>query len=167
MKDTLTYYCHYNIWANQKIIDFLKAQDTPLLDTFVESSFPSIRKTILHIYSAEQSWLARMSQNPSMNKQIMDDFENIHLMMDGWLNISKSLLQFVEIQEIPYFENIIAYHTWDGNAHKMKPKLMIHHCLNHSTYHRGQLIMMARQLGIKKAVPSTDLLYFSRDFGAY
>jgi len=45
----------------------------------------------------------------------------------------------------------------------MQPKIMVHHCMNHSTYHRGQLITLARQLGMKEGVPSTDLLYFSRE----
>jgi len=34
--------------------------------------------------------------------------------------------------------------------------------MNHSTYHRGQMITLARQLGLKEGVPSTDLLYYSR-----
>lgn len=57
----------------------------------------------------------------------------------------------------------VPYTTWDGTAWEMSLKLMVQHCTNHSTYHRGQLITLARQLGIKKEVPSTDLLYFSRE----
>ncbi len=36
------------------------------------------------------------------------------------------------------------------------------HCMNHSTFHRGQLITIFRQLGFKKLF-STDLIAFSRD----
>jgi uncharacterized damage-inducible protein DinB len=38
---------------------------------------------------------------------------------------------------------------------------MIHHCMNHSTYHRGQIITMGKQLNLSKA-PSTDLIFYYR-----
>ena len=34
------------------------------------------------------------------------------------------------------------------------------HVVNHSTYHRGQIITMLRQLGVKP--PGTDLIMFYR-----
>ena len=71
--------------------------------------------------------------------------------------------QYVERQEVDFFEKELSYQTWDGTPWKMQPKIMIHHCMNHSTYHRGQLITLARQLGMRAGVPSTDLLYYSRE----
>jgi uncharacterized damage-inducible protein DinB len=35
------------------------------------------------------------------------------------------------------------------------------HMFNHSTYHRGQLVTMLRQLGVQK-LPSTDFIVWSR-----
>jgi len=34
------------------------------------------------------------------------------------------------------------------------------HCINHSTYHRRQLITIARSIGIDKNLPSTDFFFF-------
>ncbi|WP_431607929.1 DinB family protein [Zunongwangia profunda] len=34
------------------------------------------------------------------------------------------------------------------------------HLFNHGTYHRGQIISMAHQLGFTE-IPSTDFLFFS------
>jgi len=36
---------------------------------------------------------------------------------------------------------------------------MIHHCMNHSTYHRGQLITIGRQAGLQDP-PRTDFIYY-------
>jgi uncharacterized damage-inducible protein DinB len=36
---------------------------------------------------------------------------------------------------------------------------VLHHIFNHSTYHRGQLVTMLRQLG-SKDIPATDFIAF-------
>ncbi|MGB3005447.1 MAG: DinB family protein [Chitinophagaceae bacterium] len=36
------------------------------------------------------------------------------------------------------------------------------HVFNHAAYHRGQLINMLRQLGVKK-LPATDFIIWSRN----
>jgi len=38
---------------------------------------------------------------------------------------------------------------------------MLTHVFNHGTYHRGQLITMARQLGVEK-LQQTDFIIWSR-----
>ena len=163
MKDLLLYSCQYNLWANSKIALFFSDKSEELLTRPIENSFPSIRKTIVHILSAERSWLARLAQNPANNKQVVDDFPSTQGVLIALLHISEQLIGFVEQQESAFLHQTIPYTTWDGTAWKMPPKTMIQHCVNHSTYHRGQLITLARQLGMKKDVPSTDLLYFSRE----
>ncbi len=167
MKDTLTYYCQYNFWANTKIALFLSDKSEDILSAHIENSFPSIRKTLLHIHSAEKSWLARLSQNPANNKKVEDDFPSTQELLNSLLHTSKQFITFVDQQEEDFFNQTLSYHTWDGTSWKMTPKVMIQHCTNHSTYHRGQLITLARQLGLKKEVPSTDLLYFSRENAAF
>ena len=36
----------------------------------------------------------------------------------------------------------------------------IMHVINHSTYHRGQVVTIARVLGIKENIPATDYNFF-------
>lgn len=163
MKKILSYYCHYNLWANAKIALFFSDKPEDLLTAPIENSFPSIKKTVLHIHSAEKSWLARLSQDSSNNKQVVDDFPNTQALLIALLHTSEQMIKFVDQQAEDFFNQTLSYNTWDGNVWEMPPKIMIQHCTNHSTYHRGQLITLARQLGMKKEVPSTDLLYFSRE----
>lgn len=163
MKYILTYYCEYNVWANQKIALFFKDKPVDLLVQTIENSFPSIHKTALHILSAEKSWLARMEKDASNNSRVRDDFESTTAVFEALVQTSTNFQKFVAAQDSAFFEQIVSYNTWDGTVWEMQPRIMIHHCMNHSTYHRGQLITLARQLGMKESVPSTDLLYFSRE----
>ncbi len=162
MKELLTYYCDYNIWANEKLADFFADKSEELLSRPIENSFPSIRKTLIHILSAERSWLARLAQQPGNNKRVEDEFGTTKEAFNALLKSSKDFAQFVHNQPAIFFDSPIIYNTWDGTKWEMLPKVMIHHCMNHSTYHRGQLVTLARQLGMRQGVPSTDMLYYSR-----
>jgi len=39
---------------------------------------------------------------------------------------------------------------------------MIMHCMNHSTYHRGQIITLLRELGATE-IPGTDMIAYIRE----
>lgn len=162
MKEILTYYCDYNIWANEKLANFFVDKSEELLARPIENSFPSIRKTLIHILSAEKSWLARLAEQPANNKRVEDEFATSAMAFKALVAGSTDFAQFVHKQADSFFDKPIVYHTWDGNKWEMLPKIMIQHCMNHSTYHRGQLVTLARQLGMRHGVPSTDLLYYSR-----
>lgn len=49
---------------------------------------------------------------------------------------------------------------------KLPVNVILMHVFNHATYHRGQLVTMLRQLGVKK-IPQTDfMVYMSKKKGA-
>ena len=62
------------------------------------------------------------------------------------------------------FNGIITYKVLDGKEYKSTTEEIIIHCMNHSTYHRGQLITMLHQSGFKD-VGSTDYIRFCREKG--
>lgn len=142
--------------------DFFIKQQEELLSQQIENSFPSIRKTALHILGAERSWLARMQMDIENNKQVQDDFSSTQAVFAALVDTSTNFSNFVQIQEDGFFNKEVSYQTWDGASWTMLARIMVHHCMNHSTYHRGQLITLARQLGMKEGIPSTDILFYSR-----
>ena len=156
--DMIRKYTAYNLWANQQLAEWLKNTDESLFDKEVESSFPSLRQTVAHIWNAEAGWLNYIRDLP-WGEAPSKTFEgSINEMLDSWLNTSAD---------------------FDGHVRKMSEKDlysekpdtkgngktayidMIHHCMNHSTYHRGQLITMGRQLGLQNP-PRTDFIYYIR-----
>jgi uncharacterized damage-inducible protein DinB len=66
MKELLLQYAQYNEWANKRITDAMYKLETRLEDKEISSSFPSIRATVHHSWSAEFVWLQRLllSQQP-------------------------------------------------------------------------------------------------------
>ncbi|MEO1261632.1 MAG: DinB family protein [Bacteroidota bacterium] len=164
MKKIYTQYCRYNFWANQKLSAIFKELPEEKADQFVESSFPSAKKTILHIWDAEIIWLKRLHGEmpgsfPS-NAFVGNTIEAIA----GLLKTSRDFIDFVERQDDIFFDEKFTVQTITAGSYTQKAGEMIHHCMNHSTYHRGQLLMMARQLGLKN-LPSTDMIFYLREEG--
>jgi uncharacterized damage-inducible protein DinB len=165
MKQLLSESARYNAWANERLIHLFRTADEALINQSVVSSFPSIRATLLHIWDAESLWLERLNGNsptqfPSknFNGTNEDVYSNV-------LTTSKALIEFIETRPAPFFRDRLTFKTISPpRDYKETVTDMAHHCLNHSTFHRGQLVVMCRQLGIAP-IPSTDYILYVREHG--
>ena len=52
----MTNYADYNSWVNQKYVDWLSTKPDELLHKETPSSFPSIIRTLNHIWSTQEFW---------------------------------------------------------------------------------------------------------------
>ena len=163
MKELLSRYAQYNIWANKKIIDVLLKLDENVLDKEIISSFSSIRKTVYHIWSAEYIWMQRLDlvEHPIwMELDFNGSFQDA---CKAWQRSSESLLTFIERQyDDKAFEHVFQYYSPFKKDHfKRQVYITLTHVFNHSTSHRGQLITLLRQAGETK-IPETDLIAFAK-----
>ena len=161
MKETLSLFAHYNVWANKLIIDVLLGLDDELLDKEIASSFSSLRKTVYHTWSAEYIWLQRMQQveHPIWIEQsFTGSFEEA---CNEWQKASEGLAAFVDDHEDERLRQVFEYYSILKKQSFTKPlSTTLLHVFNHSTYHRGQLVTMLRQAGVV-TIPGTDLVNFA------
>lgn len=145
------------------MIEVLRALDEETLDREMVSSFPSIRKTVYHSWCAEQIWLDRLmlKENPVwMETVFTGDFDTACSL---WQEASANLLDFVNRQfDDRAFDHVTEYYDLKKRSHKTPVKIILQHVFNHATYHRGQLVTMLRQAGVKQ-IPQTDLIVFARE----
>ena len=162
MKEMLVEYAHYNLWANENLITLFRSVDDALISQNIVSSFPSIRATLLHILDAETVWIERLNGN-SMNAFPSINFDGTNEeVFEKVLNKSKEFALYVEDLHAAVLRDKRTFTTFAGIEMKEQIRIMIQHCMNHSTFHRGQLVMMCRQLGISP-IPKTDFIYYSRE----
>ncbi len=155
-------YCNYNLWANRRIIDLFQPESKALWERKVISSFPSVQQTMLHIWNAETIWLSRL-QGHSPTKFPSKNFQGSKAdLTEGWLATSRQFRDFVAQQNVETIRTIISYRTTAGITYQQHIYEIIQHCMNHGSFHRGQLITLARQLGLTDNLPSTDLIYYYR-----
>ena len=162
MKELLLQYAQYNVWANKLILDAIVKLDNGAVDTEVMSSFPSVRATVLHVWSAEYIWLQRLqlAEHPVW---VQGDFSGtFEEACNAWQKTSAELIQFVEKQyDDRSLEHVLQFYDRQKVSHKMPVYQVLQHVFNHSTQHRGQLITMLRQLGATK-IPGTDFIGFAK-----
>jgi uncharacterized damage-inducible protein DinB len=155
MKEILFGYAAYNHWANQKIGAVLRKLGDDTADQELVSSFPSLRKTVYHLWYSESMWYQRLqliekAVDPTVHFE--GTFEEA---IDHWLQQSMLLQDWVNKATAVRLEHTVAYINRKKEYHKIPVKGVLHHVFNHSTYHRGQLVTLLRQVGISK-IPGLD-----------
>ena len=154
-------YTRYNVWANQKMIDWL-SQTPEKLDETTPSSFPTLSKTLLHIWAAEDVWLRRLKKESSVTFLAQTFQGNNADLIKGFLDTSRQFNDFVATAETAFFQDSIHYSNTKGDKFSTPNTEVILHCMQHSTYHRGQLVTMGRRLGLSKP-PQTDYIAYVRN----
>jgi uncharacterized damage-inducible protein DinB len=126
----------------------------------IPSSFNSLYKTVLHIWTAESLWLARLNQETI--KSPGDPFEGKMERLSGSLEeADQKLIEWLEEKQDDHLTENLQYTNIAGLSFVQPYDLLLAHIFNHNTYHNGQLVTMLRASGIDK-IPSTDFVVWTR-----
>jgi len=151
----------YNAWANARISSYILEAGAAIADLPLISSFPSIRKTLYHLWDAQEIWMARLN-GVSLNAWPSQSFTgSLTEAMKRLEESSNDFVRFVEERDQNTLEKVIIFHALDKTEYRQKAIEIIFHVINHGTYHRGQLITMLRNAGFE-GVGSTDLIRYYR-----
>lgn len=161
-KEFLLSYARYNVWANKRIAAILDQLGDAILDQEVISSFSSIRKTVFHVWDAEFIWLMRL-QGKSLSKGPTSELPPGTHPSAGFVAGSEAMLSFIETQPEEFFAQPNTYRNLRGEEFTSFHYEMIMHCMNHSTFHRGQLVTLIRETGWTEKLPSTDMIAYFRE----
>lgn len=162
MKSILLNYLRYNHWANEKICRYLANVTHSQLQEDQDGEYEVIKKIVMHIADGEQTWLARLNgQNiPHMhNLDIGGTFTNI---CDLILKNSELFINFVEGKRDGFLNESTEYINLKGKTFTQNNAEIILHCMNHSTFHRGQIISLLRHVGYTDQSAS-DFIMFLRE----
>ena len=152
-------YTEYNYWANKRLANWLEKIPTDIITTQIKSSYPSIYFTIYHLITTEGYWLSKITNTKYELTQIKEEAS----IFREFINQSKIFDEAIQQFGKEDFERIVEMDIKAKGIHlkgKYSVMELIHHCMNHSTYHRGQIVTMARTLGIEEEIPSTDFFIF-------
>ena len=157
LESLLKDYTTYNLWANRLMVDWLRKKPLELMTTEVPSSFPSLHLTLLHIWGAEKVWIERL--NGDSPSQFLTQYftGNTEEVFEGLLDCSEQFRDLIAGQDAAYFSGSSSYVHINGNPYTQNRAQMILHCMQHSTYHRGQLVTIARNLALVDP-PQTDYI---------
>ena len=154
----------YNAWANQRSLEACAAVSEEQFTRDLGSSFRSLRDTLAHIYGAEWIWLERWHGRTPTQLPSATDFPDLPATRRRFAEIDRNLVDYVASLTAGDVQRVMEYKTPAGVAQAQPLWQMLQHLANHSTYHRGQVTTLLRQLGAKAV--STDLIGFYRERAA-
>ncbi len=109
-----------------------------------------------HLLCAQHIWATRLMEEKS---ELPVWAELPAEKWESWLKKNQNALTTV-IQQITDWEEPVLYHSSSGKAYRNAPHEILQHLPLHGSYHRGQLVLLAR-LQIEKP-PLTDYIYHIR-----
>lgn len=149
----------YNDWANDRILEALVAMPAEDIVRPIPGSFACLRDTWAHLVMAEWLWLWRWQGQPPATLPEWVATANLEQLNRALLEVRQrrqellAAISETELAAKATYGNLARDKEW-----KVTVGQMLAHVVNHSTYHRGQITTMMRQLG--KHGPATDFLIF-------
>jgi uncharacterized damage-inducible protein DinB len=161
MKKALLQYVQYNIWANERVVAALQNLTNEMLQQPIKSSFGGVFETLNHIYGAEVLWSKRLQGESPKTFPKIDTPTDLFQALPA---ASRDLLKTAKALTAQQLSAEGTYYVFSAQADFTTPRFeMLWHCINHSTFHRGQLVLMLRQLGYAEKLPSFDYIFYCRD----
>lgn len=166
----------YNLWANQRMFSVLEKLSEEQFTKTMQSSFPSIRESALHILAAEWIWLKRWTGS-SPRATVLDAGTEAMInsaLRNGGVEPERlatlsGLRNFADTLERERGELLrtldddalnarLAFTDMGGAQRSARLVSLMQHVVNHGTYHRGQVTTLLRQAGAKTV--SLDMVLF-------
>jgi len=153
-KDDIRLLYEYDRWANNRVLRAASALTPEQFTRDLGGSFRSVRDTLVHIVGGEWGWLQYWKE-PSPSPEFLRDlwtrhdalfnsgaFPNLTTVESKWREVEKEQDEFVSrVTDESLGKRLPVRTTQLTLAHLMQ------HLVNHSTYHRGQVATMLRQVG--------------------
>ena len=164
-RDDIQLLYEYDRWANHRVFQAASALSAEQFTRDLGGSFRSVRDTLVHLVGGEWGWLT-IWKEPSLSSAFVTDlWTRLNAVFDpnAFPDLAAVQLKWAEVerQQIEFVSGVT-----DGSLGRMLPirttqislAHLMQHLANHSTYHRGQVSLMMRQLAAKPL--ATDFAMF-------
>jgi uncharacterized damage-inducible protein DinB len=151
----------YNRWASERILAACECLSPEELTRELGGSFPSVWATLSHLYAAENTWLARWNGTPAGAPSDLGDIRHVAQLRDKWRALWERQSARIDAATDADVRRAIPVRFRDGSEFEQQVGATMRHCMNHASYHRGQITNFLRMLG-KKPV-GTDLVTYYRE----
>ncbi len=150
----------YNAWANRRIFDAVAQLSENEYFRDLKSSYGGVHGTLCHIVWAEQLWLHRWKGKPHPAVPQGTDLQSLADARARWEGVEAERRSFVDTLSDRQLDDTKLVKPSSGGEYVHTFRQMFRHFVNHSSYHRGQIVTFMRQLG--HTPPSTDLILYYR-----
>ena len=148
----------YNRWANQKTFDVASRLEAQDFMKQLGTSFATVHGTLVHIVGAEWVWLERWNGSSPQSRPGASDLTTAEAIRQRLSEVEGGQQKLISSLTDSALVNAFSYTSFSGEQWTYPLGLSMQHLVNHSSYHRGQVTTLLRQLGADAI--STDLLRY-------
>jgi len=135
----------YHYWARDRLLEACAQLTSDQFTRDLSSSFPSVRDTLVHLYTAGWGWhLLWLGQSPT-EPRAAESFPDLASVRSAWQDEESKVRSF-------------AANLGEEGIRVFWPRLL--HLVNHASYHRGQVTTMLRQLGARPPKYMDLIVYY-------
>jgi uncharacterized damage-inducible protein DinB len=155
----------FNRWANDLILGACNELTAAEFTRDMKTSHGSVRGTLVHTLWGEWVWFRRwLGESPKVMFS-ENDYPDLSVIRPRWQALDRERREFLEKFDEASLPKIFGYENLRGEHWEYSYQHAMQHVANHSSYHRGQIVTLLRQLG--RTPPSTDfLMYFDEGHSA-
>lgn len=160
--DLIVQWFRHKLWAHDRYAEVVATLSPERFIQDQWSSFPSIRDTLVHVYSVDGRWLDRCQGRPPRPRLDPKEYPYLEDFRPKWREIEEAQVAFVEKLGDTALAGSLTMPAEDGKPeYQLAAWQPLYHIVHHAGYHRGQVATMLRQLG--HVPPATDFLDFLDD----
>ncbi len=151
----------YNGWANERVRASIQDLDPEAFERDLGASFGSLQGTVAHLVSAQWNWLRRWKRQSAKQPLPLEQFSSPEEANRRWAEVDQDLASYVGGLDSENLQQPLVLTTPQGRTVSNPLWQAMLHVVNHSSYHRGQIAALLRQVG---ATPQgTDLILYYRE----
>ncbi|MFK7693773.1 DinB family protein [Paenibacillus sp. HJGM_3] len=156
----------FNCWATQTLINRLKELSDSVYRQPLTSVFPSVSHALAHIYMVEWTWFRiiegqTMQEAMAAARAMQAELESMSL--EELEEKFHRLFQVFKarLEELPDLEATVTLDNPYTRIRETKLAEMVLQVVNHSTYHRGNITAMLRQMELPSVMTEYALYWYS------
>jgi uncharacterized damage-inducible protein DinB len=143
--DTLTTLYRHHLWANLLLFEQCTSLTPEQLDAAIPGAYGSIRDTMQHIVTAEQSYFSRISTGKRTTRPADAPPMTLAEMTESLRTTGSGLIEWAP--KVGASDTVQI--DWDGTLRDVPKTILLTQAINHATEHRAQVMTILTQIGIQ------------------
>jgi uncharacterized damage-inducible protein DinB len=156
--ETVRLLADYTVWADDRMFGAVAKLPPEAFLRDLGSSLKSVRDTVVHLVSAQWVWFNRWQGKVPPGMWNAAEYPDAASVRSKWESLWAELGPFLKSKSDADLARDLRYKNLKGEEFAYPLGQLAMHLANHSSYHRGQVTTLLRQLGAEPV--ATDFVVF-------
>ncbi len=164
MRDDLAALFDYNRWADDRVVAACRGLSQEAYTRELPGGMTSVRATLVHIASATLAWSRRIGGQQVTSPTTEAELPTVDDAARVLVEVHDAFDRLVPTLTPERLAGIFAYRNFKNEEKRLPFWAVLRHAVNHASYHRGQVAVKLKRLGVD--APPTDLVLWAIELTA-